>query len=134
MPVRHGGKAPARPLCDVTVAADLTNIVLDALFVAVLSWGLEGAAATVLSQCVGGIVPLLYFGRPNTSLLRLTRTKFDEKALLKTCTNGSSELMSNTSISVVSMLYNVQLLMYVSMILQTGRDSSRQARIVRYCL
>ncbi len=97
----------------VTVAAGLTNIVLDALFVAVLSWGLEGAAAaTALSQCVGGIVPLIYFSRPNTSLLRLTRTGFDGKALLRTCINGSSELMSNISMSVVSMLYNVQLLKY----------------------
>lgn len=97
----------------VTLAAGLTNIVLDALFVALFSWGLVGAAAaTALSQCVGGILPLIYFGRPNSSLLRLTRTRFDGRALLRTCTNGSSELMSNISMSVVSMLYNVQLLRY----------------------
>lgn len=97
----------------VTVAAGLTNVVLDALLVAVFSCGLRGAAAaTALSQCVGGILPLLYFLRPNTSLLRLTRTHFDGKAVLKTCTNGSSELMSNISMSLVSMLYNVQLLRY----------------------
>ncbi len=94
-------------------AAGLTNIVLDALFVAVFSWGLVGAAAaTALSQCVGGVLPLVYFSRPNSSLLRLTRTSFDGKALLRTCTNGSSELMSNISMSVVSMLYNFQLLQY----------------------
>ena len=103
---------PKLGLC-VTVAAGLTNIVLDALFVAVFDWGLVGAAAaTALSQCVGGVLPLVYFGRPNSSLLRLTRTRFDAKALLRTCTNGSSELMSNISMSVVSMLYNVQLLKY----------------------
>lgn len=97
----------------VTVAAGLTNVVLDALLVAVLPWGLQGAAvATALSQCMGGILPLLYFLRPNTSLLRLTRTRFDGKVVLKTCTNGSSELMSNISMSLVSMLYNVQLLRY----------------------
>ena len=97
----------------VTVAAGLTNAVLDALFVAVFSWGLAGAAAaTAMSQCVGGILPLVYFGRPNTSLLRLSRPVFDGKALLRTCTNGSSELMSNISMSIVSMLYNIQLLAY----------------------
>lgn len=97
----------------VTIAAGLTNIVLDALFVAVFRWGLEGAAAaTAISQFVGGIVPLIYFSRRNTSLFRLSKTKFDGKALLKTCTNGSSELMSNISMSIVSMLYNVQLLKY----------------------
>lgn len=97
----------------VTIAAGLTNIVLDALFVAVLSWGLEGAAAaTAISQYVGGIVPLVYFIRPNKSLLRFTRFKAEWKMLLKTCTNGSSELMSNISMSVVSMLYNMQLLRY----------------------
>lgn len=97
----------------VTVAAGLTNIVLDALFVAVFKWGLVGAAAaTALSQCVGGILPLIYFAKPNSSLLRLTKFSFDRKALVKTCTNGSSELMSNISMSVVSMLYNVQLLKY----------------------
>ena len=97
----------------VTVAAGLTNIVLDAFFVAVFKWGLVGAAAaTALSQCVGGILPLIYFAKPNSSLLRLTKFSFDRKALIKTCTNGSSELMSNISMSVVSMLYNVQLLKY----------------------
>lgn len=97
----------------VTIAAGVTNVVLDAVFVAVFSWGLEGAAvATALSQGVGGILPLLYFGRANSSLLKLTKPKFDGKALLKTCTNGSSEFMSNISASIVSMLYNMQLLTY----------------------
>lgn len=97
----------------VTVAAGLTNMVLDALFVAVFRWGLEGAAAaTALSQCVGGIIPLIYFACPNSSALRLTKYKFDGNALRKICMNGSSELMSNISMSIVSMLYNVQLLHY----------------------
>ncbi len=97
----------------VTVSAGVTNIVLDALFVAVFSWKLEGAAAaTAISQFVGGVLPLIYFFRPNSSLLRLTKTKFDGKCLLKACTNGSSELMSNISMSIVSMLYNVQLMKY----------------------
>ena len=97
----------------VTVPAGVTNIVLDALMVAVFPLGLSGAAAaTAISQCVGGLVPLIYFGRPNSGLLRLGRAKYDGKALLKTCTNGSSELMSNISMSVVSMLYNVQLMKY----------------------
>ncbi|MDO4167180.1 MAG: MATE family efflux transporter [Eubacteriales bacterium] len=97
----------------VTVAAGVTNMLLDAFFVAVLEWGLAGAAAaTALSQCVGGLIPLLYFVRPNTSLLRLTKTKLDGRALVKACTNGSSELMSNISMSIVSMLYNGQLIKY----------------------
>lgn len=88
-------------------------MILDALFMAVFHWGVVGAAAaTAVSQAVGGIIPLIYFSRPNTSLLRLTKTKWDGKALLKACTNGSSELMSNISMSVVSMLYNVQLMKY----------------------
>lgn len=97
----------------VTIVAGLTNMILDALFVAVFHWELEGAAsATAISQCVGGIVPLLYFARPNSSLLQLGKTEFDGKSLAKTCINGSSELMSNIAMSVVSMLYNVQLLKY----------------------
>ncbi len=97
----------------ITLAAGLTNGVLDALFVAVFSWGLEGAAAaTGIGQCVGGILPLFYFARPNTSLLRFTKAEFDRKSMLRICVNGSSELMSNISSSVISMLYNVQLLRY----------------------
>lgn len=97
----------------VTVAAGLTNIVLDAIFVAVFKWGLVGAAvATAMCQVVGGVLPLIYFARPNSSFLRFTKFKTDAKALLKTCTNGSSELLSNISMSVVSMLYNAQLLKY----------------------
>lgn len=97
----------------ITIAAGLTNALLDALFIIVFRWGLQGAAAaTAIGQCVGGILPLLYFARPNTSLLRLTKAKFDGTALLKVCANGSSELMNNISASVVSMLYNIQLLKY----------------------
>lgn len=96
-----------------TIAAGVTNMVLDALLVAVIPLGLAGAAiATAISQAVGGLAPLIYFARKNSSLLRLTRTRFDGKALLKTCTNGSSELMSNISMSIVSMLYNMQLMKY----------------------
>lgn len=97
----------------VTVAAGLTNMVLDALFVAVFSWGIAGAAAaTALSQFVGGIIPLIYFCRPNSSCLRLGKFHLDKSALFKTCTNGSSEFMSNVSTSIVSMLYNMQLMKY----------------------
>ncbi len=97
----------------VTIAAGVTNIALDALFVAVFEWGLEGAAsATAISITVGGVIPLIYFFRKNTSLFRLGKTRFDGKALLKTCTNGSSELMSNISMSIVNMLYNFQLNKY----------------------
>lgn len=97
----------------VTVAAGIINIFLDALFVAGFRWGLEGAAAaTSLSQFVGGVVPLIYFGRKNDSPLRLVKCGFDKKALGKICVNGSSELMSNISMSLVSMLYNVQLMKY----------------------
>lgn len=97
----------------VTVAAGVTNMVLDALLVAVFPLGLEGAAAaTALSQCVGGVIPLIYFGRANDSRLRLVKTKYDGRALLKACANGSSELMSNISMSVVGMLYNTQLIRY----------------------
>jgi len=96
-----------------TVAAGLTNILLDFLLIAVLDLGLEGAAAaTALSQAVGGLLPLFYFSRKNSSLLKLGKCSFDGMALLKACTNGSSELMSNLSMSLVNMLYNVQLIKY----------------------
>ena len=97
----------------VTVAAGVTNMALDALFVGVFRLGLEGAAAaTALSQLVGGAAPLFYFGRKDASRLRLVRCGFDGKALRRACANGSSELMSNISMSLVSMLFNVQLMKY----------------------
>lgn len=93
----------------VTAISGLTNMALDALLVPV--WGLEGAAAaTAVSQLAGGAIPLVYFGRPNSSLLRFCRFRFDGRALMKTCANGSSELMSNVSMSLVGMLYNIRLL------------------------
>lgn len=97
-----------------TVLAGCTNMVLDAVFIIVFNWGIAGAAiATGLSQCVGGIFPLIYFFRKNSSLLRLTKTKLEIKPILNACGNGSSELMSNISSSVVSMIYNFQLMKYV---------------------
>ena len=97
-----------------TVLAGITNMALDAIFITVFKWGVAGAAiATGLSQCVGGIFPLIYFSRDNSSLLRLTKTKLEIKPILNACGNGSSELMSNISSSVVSMIYNFQLMKYV---------------------
>lgn len=97
----------------ITVAAGVTNMVLDALFIAVFRWGVAGAAvATGISQCIGGGVSLVYFLFPNRSRLRLTRTRLRLRPILQACGNGSSELMSNISSSLVSMLYNFQLLKY----------------------
>ncbi len=99
----------------VTVMSGLTNMALDAVLVILLpqEYKLAGAAiATALSQVVGGIVPLIYFGRENNSILRIGKTTFNGKAILKAVTNGSSEFMSNISMSLVSMLYNIQLLKY----------------------
>lgn len=95
----------------VMVAAGVTNMILDYFFIVVFSWGIAGAAAaTAAGETVGGIVPLIYFSKKNTSLLRLTKTKIKGKILLKACTNGSSELMTNLSMSLVNMLYNMQLM------------------------
>lgn len=95
----------------VIVAAGVTNMVLDYLFIGVMGWGLEGAAiATVCGECIGGFFPILYFSRKNSSLLRLKKARFHGKILAKTCMNGSSELMTNLSSSVVNSLYNLQLI------------------------
>ena len=97
----------------VIVAAGCTNMLLDALLTAVIPLGLAGAAAaTAISQVIGGCVPLLYFSRKNSSLLRLGKAHLDGRALIRTCANGSSELMSNLSMSLVGMLYNIQLMDY----------------------
>lgn len=95
----------------ITVAAGLTNVALDALFVAVFRWGLAGAAAaTAASQLVGGLIPLFYFLLPNKCSLHLVKTGFLPTAFRHTCLNGSSELVTNISMSLVSMLYNLQLI------------------------
>ena len=110
-----------------TIASGITNILLDGLFVGVFSWGLIGAAvATALSQVVGGFGPLFYFFRKNSGLLQLGKTRFDGKALLKACTNGSSELMSNISMSIVGMLYNMQLMKFA------GEDGVAAYGVIMY--
>lgn len=97
----------------VTVAAGVTNMVLDALFIAVFKWGIEGAAAaTALSQFVGGIVPVVYFMSKNTSTLRFCKARAYWRMLLDACINGSSELLSNVSSSIVTILYNYQLIRF----------------------
>ena len=84
------------------------------------------AAATAIAQVLGAVIPLAYFARPNSSLLRLGKWKFDGKSLLRTCTNGASELMSNLSMSLVGMLYNVQLLAYA------GEDGVAAYGVIMY--
>ena len=98
----------------VTILAGCGNIVFDALFVVVFEWGLAGAAiATALNQLIGGIIPIVYFVRKNDSLLRLGKTRFEGKVLVKVCINGLSELMTNISLSVVAIVYNAQLMSLV---------------------
>lgn len=99
----------------ITLSSGITNMVLDAVLVILLPqpYKLAGAAvATAMSQVVGGGVPLLYFGRKNSSILRLCKTRFEKAPFIKACINGSSEFMSNISMNVVGMLYNIQLLAY----------------------
>lgn len=111
----------------VTVAAGVTNMALDFVFIAVFHWGIVGAAtATAASQLIGGFVPLVYFLRKNTSRLRLVKTRFNARILGKTCINGSSELMTNISMSLVNILYNFQLMRYI------GEDGVAAYGIIMY--
>ncbi len=111
----------------ITVTAGVSNMTLDFLFIRICSWGLEGAAiATAISQAIGGIIPLIYFISPNGSLLRLTKTSFGGRTLIRTCTNGSSELMTNISMSLVNMLYNSQLMKF------TGEDGVAAYGVIMY--
>lgn len=111
----------------VTVAAGLTNVVFDWLFICIFGWSTAGAAiATALGQIVGGTIPLVYFARQNTSHLRFVRTRLEWRPLGKACVNGSSELVSNISMSLVATLYNFQLLRYI------GEDGVAAYSVIGY--
>lgn len=111
----------------VTVGAGVTNMVLDAVMVAVLRLGVEGAAiATVISQVVGSVIPIIYFAKKNTSLLRFRKPAFRTDYIFKTVTNGFSEFLSNVSASFVSMVYNKQLMSY------RGQDGVTAYGIIMY--
>lgn len=97
----------------VTLISGCTNMILDALFIIVFKWGVFGGAlATAISQSVGGLIPLVYYMRKNTSLLRLGKTKFNMKVILQTFSNGSSEFISSISTSIVSIVFNLQLMSF----------------------
>lgn len=111
----------------VIISAGVTNMILDFLFIAVFHFGLAGAAvATAIGETVGGLVPMIYFARPNSSRLKLVRTKPEWKALGQACFNGSSELMTNISASVVNMLYNFQLMKFA------GQDGIAAYGVIMY--
>lgn len=113
----------------ITVIAGCTNIVLDALFIVAFKWGVAGAAiATGIGQMVGGGVPLIYFLRKNSSLLKFVKTKIEIKPVLKMIWNGSSDLVTNVATSIVSMLYNLQLMKYV------GEDGVSAYGVVMYIM
>lgn len=111
----------------VTVAAGVTNMILDFLLVGVFHGGLVGAAAaTGISQVVGGVIPFVCFMKENSSALQLVPAKIDFSTLGKTCFNGSSELMTNVSMSLVNMLYNLQLIRYA------GEDGVAAYGVIMY--
>lgn len=95
----------------LSLAAGVTNMVLDYVFIRVFGMGVAGAAlATILGYVVGGIIPFFYFLSSKRDGLRLVKTKFYGKVLLHSCTNGSSEMMNNVAASIVGMLFNIQLM------------------------
>ena len=97
----------------VTVFSGVCNMILDALFIIGFQWGIAGAAAaSALAQIVGGVFPLIYFSRKNTSLLKLVKPVWDARSIIKSCTNGSSEFMAEAAASMVGLIYNMQLLKY----------------------
>ena len=97
----------------ISIIAGITNMVLDFLFMYVFKWGIAGAGfATIISQFVGAIIPMIYFARKNSTMLKLGKTKFELPTILKTCTNGSSEMVTNLSMSVVNILFNMQLMKF----------------------
>ena len=111
----------------VILAAGISNIVLDFLFIAVFRWGLAGAAiATSIGELIGGLVPILYFARPNTSRLKLVKTKLEWRPIWRSCSNGASEMMTNLSMSLVNTLYNLQLMRF------TGEDGVAAYGVIMY--
>ena len=91
----------------VTVFSGLCNMILDALFIIGFQWGIAGAAAaSALAQIVGGVFPLIYFSRKNTSLLKLVKPVWDARSIIKSCTNGSSEFMAEAAASMVGLIYS----------------------------
>ena len=112
----------------VVVAAGVTNMVLDYLFMAVFHWGIAGAAlATGMSQLVAGVIPFVWFlSRKNTSVLRFTKTRLEWKPMAAACVNGSSEMMSSISGSITGILYNWQLMKYA------GEDGVAAYGVVMY--
>ena len=98
----------------ISIAAGVTNMVLDFLFMYVFKMGVYGAAlATGISQMVGALVPIVYFNRKNDTILRFTKPKFEFKPIINSCINGSSEMLTNLSLSLVNMLFNMQLMKYI---------------------
>ena len=98
----------------VTLLAGFTNMFLDFLFVYVLRLGVFGAAvATGISQFVGAIIPVIYFASGKNNILHLKKCRFNKDIIIKTCINGSSEMVTNMSMSLVNMLYNMQLMKYI---------------------
>lgn len=117
----------------ISILSGVTNMVFDFLFIGGFRWGVIGAGlATALCQIVGAVIPLFYFARKNTSLLRFVKFKFNKTVIFRTCTNGSSELMTNISMSLVNMLYNGQLMKYAEKAGLDGKDGVSAYGVIMY--
>lgn len=98
----------------ITVAAGMTNVIGDFLLIFVFDLGVIGAAvATIVGAAVGGIIPLVYFLIKRDGRLFLSKPSFKPRDMGAVCVNGSSEMVTNISVSTVSVIYNLQLLKYI---------------------
>ncbi len=109
----------------MSVAGLVLNVGLDYLFVGVFGLGTLGAAwGTTLSITASALIGLVYFLRFGN--IRFARPKADAKVLLKSCTNGSSEMFTEFSTGITTLLFNLMVMKYF------GEDGVAAVTIIMY--
>ena len=94
----------------LSIGSGISNAVLDYLFIVVFQLGVAGAAlATGIGQCIPAVVGLIFFFA-NKQGLHFTKFSFYKRELLQACYNGSSEMVSQLSMAVVTVLFNIVLM------------------------
>lgn len=107
--VRTDGKANIGMVMSLTGL--VLNVILDYIFVGRLSMGTLGAAwGTFLSITVSMLIGLGYFLK--FSHIKFCRPKPDWRILLKSCTNGSSEMLTEMSTGITTFLFNLIIMRY----------------------
>ncbi|WP_243159351.1 MATE family efflux transporter [Clostridium sp. SM-530-WT-3G] len=110
----------------ISVFGGILNIILDYVFIVIFDMGVAGAGyGTIIGYAIPALIGLVFFMNKKRTLY-ITKPIMNIKALIDSCINGSSEMVTQLATAVTTYLYNIAMLKYL------GEDGVAAITVILY--